>query len=39
MIFRLKGLIPIHYEPKNITSFDSKKYEFFIDITNNTINF
>ena len=30
------GLIPIHYEPKNITSFDSKKYEFFIDITNDT---
>lgn len=30
------GLIPIQYEPKNITSFNSKKYEFFIDISNNT---
>ena len=30
------GLIPIHYEPKNITSFNSKNYEFFIDVTNNT---
>lgn len=30
------GLIPIHYDSKNITSFERKNYEFFIDVTNNT---
>ena len=30
------SLIPIHYDPKKINSFDRDKLEFFIDITNTT---
>lgn len=30
------GLIPIHYTSKDITSFERKNYEFFIDETNNS---
>lgn len=30
------SLVPIHYDPKKISTFDKNKYEFVIDITNNT---
>ena len=30
------SLVPIHYNPKNISTFDKDKYEFVIDITNTT---
>ena len=30
------SLVPIHYDPKRIGTFDKNKYEFIIDITNTT---
>lgn len=30
------SLVPIHYDPKKISTFDKNKYEFIIDITNTT---
>ena len=30
------SLLPIHYDYKKLDSFEKKKYEFFIDVTNNT---
>lgn len=30
------SLVPIHYDPKKISTFDKNKYEFVIDITNTT---